>query len=182
MTDEMLLALLYQSPEEGRAALFRAYYGLVYTIVHGRLRHVAKREDEEECISDVFADLFLALDETPTDDLRRLVCTVASRRAIDAWRTLSRSFGRTVPLEDMPEMTSGEDPAAAAEKSAVQSHLLDAIAALGEPDATIVIWRYWYERNATEIAAALHMKPAAVRKRLSRALKTLRGMLDKEAL
>ena len=34
----------------------------------------------------------------------------------------------------------------------------------------------------TEIAAALHRKPAAVRKRLSRALKTLRGMLDKEAL
>ena len=182
MSDEELLALLYQSPEEGRAALFRAYHGLVYTIVHGRLRHVARREDEEECISDVFADLFLTLDETPADDLRRLVCTVASRRAIDCWRTLSRSFGKTVPLEDVPETPSGEDPAASAEQSAVQQRLLDAIAALGEPDASIILWRYWYELNATEIAAALRMKPAAVRKRLSRALRTLRGALDKEAL
>ena len=55
--------------------------------------------------------------------------------------------------------------------------MLDAVKALGEPDTTIIIQKYYYNRSSDEIAEMVEMKPAAVRKRVSRAVNKLRDML-----
>ena len=55
--------------------------------------------------------------------------------------------------------------------------VLDAVKALGEPDSTLIIQKYYYNRSSDDIAEMLGMKPAAVRKRVSRAVKKLREML-----
>ena len=47
-----------RSPEEAYDALFNAYCDYVHAIIFNRLRSVASREDIEECVSDVFADIF----------------------------------------------------------------------------------------------------------------------------
>ena len=49
---------------------------------------------------------------------------------------------------------------------------------LGEPDSTIIIQKYFFGRSSKEIARIVGMSPAAVRVRLSRALKRLRRALE----
>ena len=74
-------------------------------------------------------------------------------------------------------MRSGEDIEECYAQSEMCGELLSAIRRLGEPDAEIVIQKYYYDRNAEEIAEAVQMKPVTVRVRLSRALKRLKTLL-----
>ena len=55
--------------------------------------------------------------------------------------------------------------------------LLDKIDELGEPDSTIIIQQYYYNRTTLEIGKAISMTAAAVQKRSIRARKRLRSML-----
>ena len=60
MTHDEFRRLLGRSREEAHKALFEAYCNYVYTIVFNRLRSCASREDIDECVCDVFADVFLS--------------------------------------------------------------------------------------------------------------------------
>lgn len=178
MTDSELNALLRQSEQNGHAALFSEYGGYVYAIVYGRLRGVGSREDAEECVSDVFAEVFRSYDSDSRHDgdLKGFIAAIAKRRAIDAYRRLS---GRPeqMALDAAGELVSGEDVAESAEASEQSRMLMQCIEALGEPDAAIIIQKFYYRRTSREIAEALHMKPSAVRMRCSRALKLLEKKL-----
>ena len=57
--------------------------------------------------------------------------------------------------------------------------MLDKIEELGEPDSTIIIQKFYYNRTSTEIAKMLSMNSAAVRMRCTRALKRLKTELTK---
>ena len=52
--------------------------------------------------------------------------------------------------------------------------LLRKITELGEPDTSILIQKYYYDRNSREIAKLTGLTPAAVRQRCTRAVKRLK--------
>lgn len=178
MTEAELRSLTAGAPEAGFRALFAQYKGYVYAIVWEHLRAVGTKEDAEECVSDVFAEVFLHFPEIREGALQGYIGTAAKRQAIDCFRrltakrragTLSETAALTVP--------SAEDVEAEQLRNETAAALLESIRTLGEPDATIVMQRYYYDRSAGEIADTLGMKPTAVRVRLSRALKRLKQHL-----
>ena len=63
MTDSRYRELLKKSPQTAHRAVFDEYYSYVYTIVFNKLRSIASLEDVDECISDVFSEIFLKYDE-----------------------------------------------------------------------------------------------------------------------
>ena len=73
MTDSQLRVKMKKSPAEGRRALFDEYCAYVYAIAAQKLRTCASREDIEECVSDVFADVLLpqTLSSQREDDILR---------------------------------------------------------------------------------------------------------------
>ena len=66
----------------------------------------------------------------------------------------------------------------AAENSETLQLVLVKIDELEEPDSTIIIQKYFFGRSSAEIARIVGLSPAAVRMRLSRALKRLRAELE----
>ena len=62
MTHEEFRRELKRSPEQAHRTLFETYCNYVYTIVYNRLRSCASREDIEECVCSVFADVFVSYD------------------------------------------------------------------------------------------------------------------------
>ena len=186
MTDQELQHLMKTSPKTVHRAFFDEYFNYVYTIVFSRLRSVGSPEDVDECVGDVFSELFVYFDrkEIRGGDLRGIVGTIAKQRSIDAYRRLSHRSGKTVPLEEsgVHKMSDGTDVAESTEKKDMRRILLDRIGELGEPDSTIIIQKYYYSRTSNEIASMLKMKAEAVRMRSSRALKRLRNMLEKEGI
>ena len=167
--------------ENERRAVFRQYYKLVYTIAAGRLRSVGRHEDIEECVSDVFAEVFCKLG-TYEGELKSCIRMVAQRRAIDRFRQLAARAGRDVPMEEMTEIPSDTTTAEDAERREVQNILLECIRALGEPDTTIILQMYWFGERSPQIAKGLGITPSAVRKRANKALGKLRTMLKSRGI
>ncbi len=169
--------------EAQHRAIFRQYYKLVYTIVQGRLRAVARHEDIEECVSDVFAEVFRKLEtNAPEGELKHTIRMIAVRRAIDAFRSLAPRESRRLLLEETDELPDETSTAGTAEQRETNRILLQAVQALGEPDTTIILQKYWFGANATQIAKGLGITPSAVRKRAGKALARLKAALQAQGI
>lgn len=179
MTDNQLRILIKESPEKGHRLLFDEYYSYVYVIVYNRLKNCGTREDIDECVSDVFSGIFLCYDSENSFDgsLKGYIATLANRTAIDAFRRLSRKSRLTVSLDEelMREIPSEEKVDELAEKSETAHILLNLIEELGEPDSTIIMQKYYYNKSSKEIAGLLSLKADTVRQRCSRAVKRLKS-------
>ena len=180
MTDSEYRSMMQRSAREAQNALFGEYFNYVYVIVYSKLRAVASREDIDECVSDAFADVFFhcGSERTREGDLKGIIGTIASRRAIDRFHSISAKAGRNVPLDEAAELADSTDLAENAEKAELAAGLLAAVKSLGEPDSTIIIQKYYGNMSSKEIAETVSMSPAAVRVRCGRALKRLKKLLS----
>ncbi|MBR6967788.1 MAG: sigma-70 family RNA polymerase sigma factor [Ruminococcus sp.] len=170
--------------EREQRRLFDTYCNYVGTIVFNRLRSCAGREDMEECLCDVFAEVYLHYDSEKAagGSEQGFIGTVARRKAAAYYRRAVASE-RT---ESGEELLNAADPAADTERELesreLRSMLLDKIAELGEPDSTIIMQKYYYGRSAREIAAMTSLTPENIRVRSGRAVRKLGEMLEKAGI
>ena len=81
LTHEEFREKLRKSAEEAHRELFEQYCNYVYTIVFNRLRSCAGREDVEECVCDVFSDVYFKK-ETGISLLEKNGFLIAMKRKI----------------------------------------------------------------------------------------------------
>lgn len=176
MTDQEILSLIKRSPQQGHRALFEEYYSYVYAIAINILRGYGSAEDVEECVIDSFAAVINNLNG---EALKPFIGTVTRNKALNMRRDLAGEHGRSISVDsdDVGEIPSSERIEQNVENSERTALILQKIKELGEPDSTIIIQKYYYERNAGEIGRLVGMNPAAVRMRCSRAIKKLRSLL-----
>lgn len=183
MTLSEFRSIMKRSQREGHRALFDEYCNYVYAIVVNVLRNCGSREDMEECLSDVFVKIYRSYsnDELREGDLKGFIGAVAKHTAIDYMRKLTSHNRRNTSMddEDFPEMASDINIGRDAENKERKRLVLETVNSLGEPDSTIIIQQYFYDRTAKEIANSIGMTPAAVQKRSIRAREKLKEMLMK---
>ena len=177
MDDRELLRILETDPESGIRQMMQRYAALAYSIVAGRAGSAASAEDIEECVSDVFFEVYRQRERFDPEkgSLRAFISVVARRRAINLFRKTARDALRRadIPLPE-GETDSFEETLIGAEE---RRSLIEAVRSLGEPDSQIIFRRYYFGQRSKEIAADLGMTPGAVDTRLSRALGKLRSVL-----
>ncbi|NLT10492.1 MAG: sigma-70 family RNA polymerase sigma factor [Ruminococcus sp.] len=182
MTDNEYRGMYEKDPYSAQTSLFDEYLNYVYAIVYNKLRSCGSREDMEECVGDVFSAVFLHYDRNGSfnGDLKALIGTIASRTAVQKYRSLMR-HGNTVYINDETgELADDERLEEKTERSVMQGTLLRLIKSLGEPDSDIILQKYYYNMNSIEIADKHSMSPETVRMRCSRALKKLKTLLMAE--
>ncbi|SHM62604.1 RNA polymerase sigma factor [Ruminococcus flavefaciens] len=181
MTGNELRELLGTSPAECHRRLMKEYGRYVYAIVFNKLRSCGTKEDIEECFCDVFTDIFLKFDydEKYTNDIKGYIGTIAKRTAIDRFRRLSaeNSHNAYTDDEDMAELVSDFSVDDHVDSSELRIILLQKIKELGEPDSTILMQKFYYNRKSSEIAKTVSMTASSVRSRCTRAMEKLRGKL-----
>lgn len=182
MDDRELIRLLNESPEQGMVALMKGYAGLVWTVARSKLHRTRFVDaDVEDVVSDVFSAFYLerqTFDPTRSS-IRTYLSLMTRRRAIDLLRKRVRE-GEHLPLdsEEGNNLAAQDAPIEEyAEKRDECTRALRAIDALGEPDRTILLGKYVFDRKTKEIARALRMTPSAVDTRAHRALSKLRKQL-----
>ena len=175
-----LRSLISRSQKDGFQALFQKYFGYVYAIVWNCIRSVGSHEDAEECVNDIFIEEFRQFDEIEPGKLHGYIGTVAKRRAINCFHRLTAK-PQAISIEEQSLQTLAAEDSVEQDfdKAALRQVLLDQIRMLGEPDATIIMMKYFYDAAPDQIAKTVGMKQPAVRKRLSRAMKRLRDLLGK---
>jgi RNA polymerase sigma-70 factor (ECF subfamily) len=170
-----------KTPEAVYRALIDSFGGLVYTIVMNRLNRCGTREDVEDCVSDVFVELYSSLPRYSPEngEIGAFVRSIATRRAIDAFRRLSyrKRFTADADEETLAQTRSGDDTAAEAESRIMKKRLWEAVTSLGKPDSDIIIWQYFYNMKVRDIAEKLSMSADAVQKRSLRARERIREIL-----
>ena len=177
MTENDIKQLMSSSQSDGFKALFEEYGGYAYTIVYNTLRGCAGKNDIEDCTADVLSDVMLNYDTGREGSLKAYIGTTAKRRAIDIKRSLAAK--NSVPIDESSsfDIPSDENITEKAESSHISAILLKKIEELGEPDSSIIIQKYFYDRSSAETARVLGMNPITVRSRLRRALKKLKDVL-----
>ncbi len=181
MTDQEFRKHMEESPEECMRVIFDEYCNYVYVIAAAKLKGCGTTEDIEECVSDVFAEVFKKFDKLGNrdGDLKGFIGVIARRKAIDMFRRLSGKADMTVSASDesLIQISSSENIIESTETSERNSILLDKIKELGEPDTTIIIKQYYYNMTVAEIGKLISMTAAAVQKRSIRAREKLKSML-----
>lgn len=169
------------TPQELYRTLIKEYGGYVYAVAFNKLRSVCSKEEVDECVSDVFAEVFLKYESQDFDErnLKGYIATVAKRRAIDYFRKYAVKQSRSVTLDDetLGEIASAHNIEAETDQKEVREILLGKIRELGEPDSEIIIRKFYYNQNSNEIAARLSLNASTVRSRCKRAIERLEAML-----
>ncbi len=183
MTDGQLKKLMKSSADVWQRALYDEYCAYVYTIVANKLRCCGTTEDIEECVADIFIDIFSSLQagKTYRGDLKYYVSTIAKRSAIDLFRKLSFRNNRTIPLDELTlnYAPSANELESDSERTELKEILIDCVNKLGDPDSAIIISHYYYGRSSIEIASDLKMTTNSVQKRIQRSRKKLKNLLVK---
>lgn len=184
MTDIQWLEILKKSPKKAHTMLIEEYGGYVYAIVIDKLRSLCSSEEIEDCVSDVFVEVFTNIDrfDSSKGSLKSYISVIAKRTAINAFNRISYRRNISVSADDeetvMP--VSAENPADDVQKKLFRQRLWDIVESLGEPDSSIIVYQYFYDMKVSDIAKKLLMTAAAVQKRSLRARQKLKGILEKE--
>lgn len=181
MTDNEIISLLETSPNKAYRQMIDQYGNLVYAVVLNKLKAVSSREDIEDCVSDIFTEVFQNIDKFKSDKgtLKSFICTIAIRTAIDEYRKLSKKCQRAVSIteENQDCFYTEETPSEEAEENYQKHFIWNQIKKLGEPDSIILVQQFFYDKPVKEIARLLSMTCASVQKRSLRARQKLRLIL-----
>lgn len=177
MTDKELRVLMNSDLNAGAKALYEQYSQYIYAIIFRILRDCGSREDVEDCFAETFAEIVRRFDNIHGDALKSYIGKAAQNRALNYRASLRKNLKNTIPLEITTEPLT-EDMQEQHEEKTKQQYLLQKIKELGEPDASIIIQKYYFGRTMREIAKITGLKPHTAQVRCGRALKRLRKEME----
>ena len=178
LDEKELLRRIRKGDTDALQQIIDGYSGYVYAIVKNIIQPPLQPEDIEEVVSDVFLRLWEKAETVDADRLRSWLAAVTRNRAKDKLRALQLSL----PLEEDALDCAVEGPEEDALRRETGQIAREAVESLPEPDRSIFLRFYYLYQKTGDIAAALHMKPAAVRARLSRGRERLKAMLEERGI
>lgn len=176
MNDEKIIHELKQNPSKGLESAVEAYSGLVKTIVV-RILGYENRRDVEECISDVFVQLWKSIDNYDKSKglFKNYIISIARYVSIN---TCKRKILRheLIPIEEN-DLELDLDLDNEVSKEINKKIIKDAIDDLPQPDKDIFIRRYYLYESIKEIAESLNLNTKAIENKLYRGKEKLRTVL-----
>lgn len=179
--DAEIIARVRAGDTEAYAELMRAHT----PIAHRTAVLLGAGADAEDVVQDAFVKAYLALGGFREGAAFRpwLLRIVANetRNALRSARRMHTAVGREAALGGAePAIPESADPAVAALAGERRSRLLAALDELSEEQRRVVTYRYLLDLDEAETAQALGWPRGTVKSRLSRALRRLELLLEKE--
>jgi len=176
LDDEVLIQKLIDEEQEAFSYIIDTYSKLLWVIVSGILGKAGTPEDIEECISDVFVQIWKnpnAFNEQK-GSLKTFLAVIAKSKALDRYRKLSKSM--IVELDEAIGSTDDDLLDYIVDKEMCQE-LFIAIQSLTEPNKEIVMRRYFFEEKPAHIAKSISLPVKEIENRLYQSKLKLRKIL-----
>ena len=179
ISDIELLELLHNKPEQGLKVMMKNYMALIYTIIFNKLSGMYSKEDIEECVSDVFFEVFRYKSriDLQKGSIKAFLAVVAKRKAIDMYR--KNKNNNHIPIDDISQSlyTAEDEVADSILLNESNLELIDAIKSLGEPDSEIIIRKYYLSQSSKDISKNIGLKVNTIDKKVSRCIQKLKKVL-----
>jgi RNA polymerase sigma-70 factor, ECF subfamily len=155
------------------------YSRSVYSLVHNILRESGSREDMDECVSEVFSEVWNKFDSYDEDrgSLKTWVLIISKYKALDYRRKLSKDI-ISVCCDDV-EIASPRFVEDEIISQYTKMEVIRAINSLGDIDKKIFMKKYFYYETSDTIAKSFNITREAVDNRLSRGRKKIKQILIK---
>lgn len=166
-----LLKIMRKDPERGLTLILDQYGNLMNAIALNILKNP---QDAEDCISETLLRFWRNYKTVKSEDkLKSYLCTMVRNTAIDMLRTRQKRLEQSLE-EELREILAVPDSVT---DKLVSREIHRLILSLGDPDATILLRRYWYCESVEEIASEVNLTKSAVQSRLFRAKTRLKEKL-----
>jgi len=179
ISDIELLELLHNKPERGLKMMMNNYMALIYTIIFNKLSSMYSKEDIEECVSDVFFEVFRYRNriDLQKGSIKAFLAVIAKRKAIDMYR--KNKNNNHIPIDDISQSlyTAEDEVADSILLNESNLELIDAIKSLGEPDSEIIIRKYYLSQSSKDISKNIGLKVNTIDKKVSRCIQKLKKVL-----
>lgn len=170
---DQLLVLMQKDPELAVSDILGQYGNLMNAIAMNILKNP---QDAEDCIAETLLRFWKNYKNIKSAaKLKSYLCTVTRNVAIDMLRSRQKRMEHSLTEELREPLFISDAAFDELESEMIRTMLLS----LGEPDAMIMLRRYWYCESVDEIASAVHLSRSAVRNRLFRSRQQLKEKLIK---
>jgi len=176
MNDENLVKLLKRNPSKGLTSAIDIYGALVKTIVV-RIIGYENQQDVEECISDVFVQIWKSIDNYDNNKgiLKNYIISIARFVSIN---TINRKMKKQELISlDENDLKLDFDMDNEIADSINKKIIKETIESLPQPDKEIFIRRYYLYEAVKDIASSLGLNAKAVENKLYRGKDKLRTEL-----
>lgn len=180
MNDDKLIKLLRKNPTKGLSCAIDIYGALVKTIVT-RILGYENQQDIEECVSDVFVELWKSIDNYIEEKgiLKNYIISIARHISINTYnRKIKKNLSTTLE-EDLEFNIDLNDEVT---KSINKKIIKDTLNNLPQPDKDIFIRRYYLYEAVKDIAFSLDINPKTVENKLYRGKEALKQALIKNGI
>ena len=153
------------------------YSKLLWSVAVGVLEGIGNEQDAEECVADVFIDLWFdpkAFDSS-RGSLRTWLCIKCRSKAIDRFRKIMAHITDELSAEIVSDMIGPDDRVIGKED---MSRLRNAVMGLEEPSKEIMLRRFFVGQKPAEISAAMDMPVRKVENVIYRSKEKLRNDLE----
>lgn len=175
MQEKNIIDAIKAGDEQAMQKIICRYSRLLWSIVGAALSQVGTTEDMEECVADVFIDLWehpQKYDES-RGGLKAWLSVIARNKAIDRYRQKTKI--QTIPLEETVLAQMGVEP-----EMENREGLQEALAELTEEEREILLRRYVYQQKPKEMAVALGLSVKQIENRLYRIKAKMRKQMEQE--
>ena len=176
MSDNELIQKILNQEQDAFVHMIDTYSKLLWVIVGGILGKVGTTQDIEECISDVYVQVWKNPESfnQQKGSLKTFLAIIARSKALDTYRKLSKS--KIVELDEAIKSTDDDLLDYIVDKEMCQE-LYTAIESLTEPNKEIVIRRFFFEERPASIAKSTSLPIKEVENRLYQSKLKLREKL-----
>ena len=177
--DDVIIQKIIDGDEESFGYMIDKYSKLLWVIVGGILNNIGTVQDIEECISDVFVEVW----QNPKafikqkGPLKNYLAVMAKSKALDRYRVLSKS--KIVEINETIK-SSDDDLLDYVINKEMYASLYEAIDSLSEPNKEIIIRRYFFEEKPAYIAERTNIPVKEVENRLYQSKLRLRIILTEK--
>ncbi len=162
------------TPEDGYEALYARHYRQILAYCGRRL----PSDDTLDAVADTFLVAWRRRDEIPAGDAERAWLYGVAFRVVSNYRRSARRRRRLNERVERLRAPTPEEPDGQVLRREADRRVIAALGRLAPLDREVLLLRLWEELPSAQIAAALGISDAAVRKRTSRARRRLARQLD----
>ena len=177
MQDDILIQKIIDGDQDAFSYMIDSHNKLLWVIVGGILNNIGTAQDIEECISDVFIEVWKKPKafKKQKGTLKNFLAVIAKSKALDRYRVLSK---RKIVEIDEAIKSSDDDLLDYVIDKDMYASLYEAINLLTEPNREIIIRRYFFEEKTSYIAEKTAIPVKEVENRLYQSKLKLRTILS----